>query len=179
MNLNLFYKTQIRAKLLNEFHYNNIHQIPKLQKIVISSNIGLQGQNQKQLEKAIQELRIICGQHPIVTRAKKSIANFKIREDMITGLKVTLRREKMYNFFEKFTKLVLPRIRDFQGLNPSSFDKFFNYHVGIKEQFIFPEIEYENIDQIRGFNISIINTAQTYNEAHFLLKELGLPLNLK
>lgn len=179
MNLNLFYKTEIRSKLFDEFHYANVHQIPKLQKIVISSNIGLQGQNQKQLEKAIQELRTISGQHPIVTKAKKSIANFKIREDMIIGLKVTLRREKMYNFFEKLTKLVLPRIRDFQGLNPLSFDKFFNYHIGIKEQFIFPEIEYENIDQVRGFNISIINTAETYKEAHFLLKELGLPLNLK
>jgi large subunit ribosomal protein L5 len=174
-NLKSEYVTKVKNKLLTEFKYKNIHQIPKIEKIVISNSLGLNAQNRVFLQKATEEIRVITGQHPILTKAKQSVAGFKIREGMPLGLVVTLRREKMYAFLEKFIKLVLPRIRDFRGLSPKQFDKNGNYNVGITEQLAFPEIEYDNIDQKRGFNITIVTSAKNDEEAIFLLKELGFP----
>lgn len=177
-NLKTEYVANVRNKLLKQFNYKNIHQIPKIEKIVVSNALGLNAQNRVFLQKATEEMRIITGQHPILTKAKKSVAGFKIREGMPLGLVVTLRREKMYAFLEKFIKLVLPRIRDFRGLNPKQFDKYGNYNLGITEQLAFPEIEYDSIDQKRGFNITIVTTAKNEEEAIFLLKELGFPFAL-
>ncbi len=174
-NLKKIYKEEIFTKLQKQFLYKNIHQIPKLEKIVINMGLGLEAQNKAILKTAIEEIRLISGQHPILTKAKKSIAGFKIRQGMTLGLTVTLRKEKMYSFFEKLCKLVLPRIRDFQGLNKNSFDKQGNYTIGISDQFIFPELEDNGNDTKRGFNITIISSAKTSNQAFFLLKELGLP----
>jgi large subunit ribosomal protein L5 len=175
-NLKKEYKEIVSAKLIEEFKYENKHQIPKIEKILISSGLGLNAQNRTFLQKAIEEIRLISGQQPIMTKAKKSIAGFKIREGMPLGLTVTLRRGKMYAFLEKFIKLVLPRIRDFRGLNPNNFDKHGNYNLGISEQLVFPEIDYDSVDQRRGFNITIVTTAKTSAEGFFLLKELGTPL---
>jgi large subunit ribosomal protein L5 len=162
-------------KLTSEFNYLNKHEIPKIEKIQVSAGLGLNAQNRVFLQKAIEEIRLITGQHPVITLAKKSIAGFKIREGIPLGLTVTLRREKMYSFLEKFIKLVLPRIRDFRGLNPTNFDGNGNYNLGISEQLVFPEIDYDNVEQRRGFNITIVTTAKTSTEAYFLLKELGVP----
>ena len=162
-------------KLINQFGYRNVHEIPKLQKIQISSGLGLNAQNKVYLKNAIEEYRQITGQHPVLTTAKKSIAGFKIREGMPMGLFVTLRREKMYAFFEKLNKIVLPRLRDFRGLNTNNFDKEGNYNLGITEQLIFPEINYEDVEKQRGFTISIVTSAKTKRESLFLLKELGMP----
>jgi large subunit ribosomal protein L5 len=174
-NLKKDYLELVIPKLQQEFEYKNKHQIPKIEKIIISSGLGLNAQNRTFLQKAIEEIRNISGQHPIMTKAKKSIAGFKIREGMPLGLYVTLRRGKMYAFLEKFIKLVLPRIRDFRGLNPNNFDKHGNYNVGISEQLVFPEIDYDSVDQRRGFNITIVTTATNKKEGFFLLKELGVP----
>jgi len=175
MNLKTLYNETLTKKFFQEFKYSNIHQIPKLQKIIITAGLGLNAQNKKYLNNAIEEFRIISGQHPILTRSKKSVAAFKIREGMVLGLKVTLRREKMYAFLERLIKIVLPRIRDFQGLNANNFDSFGNYHFGISEQLVFPEIDYDTIDHVRGFNISIITTSKTKTGTLFLLKGLGVP----
>jgi len=169
------YLDEIIPKLTKEFEYKNKHQIPKLVKIQISSGLGLNAQNRTFLQNAIEEYRVITGQHPILTTAKKSIAGFKIREGMPMGLVVTLRREKMYSFLEKFTKLDLPRIRDFRGLSPNNFDKHGNYNLGLSDQLIFPEINYDSVEQRRGFNITIVTTAKNKTEGFFLLKELGVP----
>ena len=166
-------------KLVKEFDYKNKHQIPKIAKIQISTGLGLNAQNRTFLQKAIDEIRLISGQEPILTKAKHSIAGFKIREGMPLGLVVTLRRKKMYAFLEKFTKLVLPRIRDFRGLNPNNFDKHGNYNLGISDQLVFPEIDYDIVDQRRGFNITIVTTAENAVEGFFLLKELGVPFAKK
>lgn len=174
-NLKIEYLENVIPKLLNEFHYQNKHEIPKIEKIIISSCLGLNAQNRTFLEKAIQEIRLISGQQPVLTKAKKSIAGFKVREGMPLGLVVTLRREKMYAFLEKFTKLVLPRLRDFRGLNPKNFDRDGNYNLGITEQLVFPEINYDSVDQRRGFGITIVTTAKNAKEGFFLLKELGVP----
>jgi large subunit ribosomal protein L5 len=174
-NLKKEYKDKVSLKLLEEFNYLNIHQIPKIEKIVISSSLGLNAQNRVFLQKATEEIRLISGQQPILTKAKKSIAGFKIREGMPLGLVVTLRKEKMYAFLEKLIKLVLPRIRDFRGLNPTNFDKHGNYNLGISEQLVFPEINYDTVDQRRGFTITIVTTARNTAEGFFLLKELGIP----
>lgn len=174
-NLKNYYLTAVIPKLVESFKYKNKHEIPKILKIQVSAGLGLNGQNRVFLQKAIEEIRLITGQHPIVTKSKKSVAGFKIREDMPLGITVTLRREKMYAFLEKFIKLVLPRIRDFRGLNPTSFDKHGNYNLGISEQLVFPEIDYENVEQRRGFNITIVTTANNRNESFVLLKELGVP----
>lgn len=176
-NLKKEYTENVIPKLNQEFDYENPHQIPKILKIQISSGLGLNAQNKNFLQKAIEEIRIISGQHPVLTKAKKSIAGFKIRQGMPLGLVVTLRREKMYAFLEKFIKLVLPRIRDFRGLDVNHFDKYGNYNVGIPEQLVFPEIEYDSVDQRRGFNITIVTSATSKKEAIFLLKELGLPFS--
>lgn len=176
-NLKTHYLNSVVPNLVKEFQYKNKHQIPKLEKICVSAGLGLNAQNRVFLQKAIEEIRLVTGQHPITTISRNSIAGFKIREGMPLGLKVTLRREKMYAFLEKFTKLVLPRIRDFRGLNPNNFDKYGNYNLGITEQLVFPEIDYDSVDQRRGFNITIVTTAKNQTEGFFLLKELGVPFS--
>jgi large subunit ribosomal protein L5 len=166
-NLKNDYLNSVIPKLKEEFKYNNIHQIPKIEKINVSAGLGLNAQNRVFLQKATEEIRLITGQQPVLTLAKKSIAGFKVREGMPLGLTVTLRRGKMYAFLEKFIKLVLPRIRDFRGLNPNNFDKHGNYNLGISEQLVFPEIDYDSVDQRRGFNITIVTTAKNRKEGFF------------
>ena len=174
-NLKKDYLEVVVPKLVNEFKYSNVHQIPKIEKIQVSAGLGLNASNRVFLQKATEEIRQITGQHPVLTMSKNSIAGFKIREGMPLGLTVTLRKEKMYAFLEKFIKLVLPRIRDFRGLNPKNFDKYGNYNLGISEQLVFPEIDYDSVEQRRGFNITIVTTAKNSTESFFLLKELGVP----
>nr|YP_011007266.1 50S ribosomal protein L5 [Scytothamnus australis]WAM64695.1 50S ribosomal protein L5 [Scytothamnus australis] len=175
-SLKALYKDVIFSNLTSHFGYKNIHQVPKLVKIQLNRGLGVEGQNNKTLQKSIDEMRLITGQQPILTKAKKSIAGFKVREEMVLGITVTLRSKKMYAFLEKLIHLVLPRIRDFRGLSLKGFDRDGNYNFGLKEQLVFPEISYENVDQIKGFNISIVTTAQTKNEGIALLKEFGFPL---
>ena len=174
-NLKSKYYDIVIPKMREEFCYINDHEIPKIEKIQMSSGLGLNAQNKTYLQNAIEEFRIISGQQPVLTKAKKSIAGFKIREGMPLGLFVTLRREKMFFFLEKLIKLVLPRIRDFRGLNPTNFDKNGNYNLGITEQLVFPELNYDNVEQLRGFTITIVTSAKTIKESYFLLKELGFP----
>jgi large subunit ribosomal protein L5 len=169
------YKTYVIPKLMEEFKYQNIHQIPKIEKIQVSAGLGLNGQNRVFLQKSIDEIKQITGQHPILTKAKKSVAGFKVREDMPLGLTTTLRNEKMYAFLEKMIKLVLPRIRDFRGLKTTSFDQHGNYNFGISDQLVFPEIQFDNVEQRRGFNITVVTTATTKTEALFLLDQIGIP----
>jgi large subunit ribosomal protein L5 len=178
-NLKDHYLKVVVPKLVEEFQYKNIHEIPKLEKIQINAGLGLNASNRVYLQKATEEIRVITGQQPILKNAKKSIAGFKVRQDMPLGLTVTLRREKMYSFLERFIKLALPRIRDFRGLNPNTFDKFGNYNLGISEQLVFPEIDFEMVDQRRGFNITVVTTAKNQQEGFFLLKELGVPFSKK
>nr|YP_009369905.1 50S ribosomal protein L5 [Boldia erythrosiphon]ARO90593.1 50S ribosomal protein L5 [Boldia erythrosiphon] len=173
--LNILYKEQVSKFLMEQFQYNNIHQIPKLVKITLNRGLGEASQNTKALQKSIDELSIITGQKPIVTRAKKSIAGFKIREKLPVGLMVTLRKYKMYSFLARFIHLSLPRIRDFRGIDIKGFDGRGNYNLGLKEQLLFPEIEYDQIDQIRGLDISIVTTARSDRECFMLLKALGIP----
>jgi len=175
-NLKSIYKDSILPNLKEDFNYTNVHQVPKLIKIQINRGLGIEGQNTKLLQKSIEEIRLITGQHPIITKAKKSIAGFKLRETMNLGVTVTLRNYKMYTFLEKLIHLVLPRIRDFRGLSLNNFDRNGNYHFGLQEQLVFPEISYENVDQIRGLNISIVTSAKTKNEGIALLKGFGFPL---
>lgn len=175
-SLKSLYKDLVFPNLIKQFNYKNNHQVPKLVKIQLNRGLGVDGQNNKTLQKSIDEIRLITGQQPILTKAKKSIAGFKVREEMTLGITVTLRDRKMYAFLEKLIHLVLPRIRDFRGLDVKGFDRNGNYNFGLKEQLVFPEISYENVDQIKGFNISIVTTAQTKNEGIALLKEFGFPL---
>jgi large subunit ribosomal protein L5 len=174
-NLKKDYTEIVVPKLVKEFQYSNIHEIPKIEKIQVSAGLGLNASNRVFLQKATEEIRQITGQHPVLTVSKNSIAGFKIREGMPLGLTVTLRKEKMYAFLETFIKLVLPRIRDFRGLNPKNFDKHGNYNLGISEQLVFPQIDYDSVEQRRGFNITIVTTAKNSTESFFLLKELGIP----
>ena len=176
-NLKTHYLDTVVPNLVNEFQYPNKHQIPKVEKIQISAGLGLNAQNRVFLQKATEEIRLITGQQPVLTKAKKSIAGFKVREGMPLGLTVTLLREKMYAFLEKFTKLVLPRIRDFRGLDSTNFDKDGNYNLGITDQLVFPEIDYDTVEQRRGFTITIVTTAKNAKEGFFLLKELGVPFS--
>ena len=176
INLKKLYKDSLIPQLKNHFNYTNVHQVPKLVKIQINRGLGLDGQNTKLLQKSIEEIRLITGQHPIITKAKRSIAGFKVRENMNLGVTVTLRNSKMYAFLEKLIHLVLPRIRDFRGLSLKNFDQKGNYHFGLQEQLVFPEISYENVDQVRGLNISLITTATTKTEGIALLKGFGFPL---
>jgi len=169
------YKEKVINLMIEYFNYKNIHQVPKIVKINFSSGLGLNGQNNTYLQKSVEEFRIITGQQPVITKAKKSIAGFKIRKDMPLGLKVTLRREKLYSFLTRLIHLVLPRIRDFRGLSQKGFDKFGNYSLGLSEQLVFPEISYDSVDQKRGFNITIVTTAKNSEEAYFLLEKIGLP----
>jgi large subunit ribosomal protein L5 len=177
--LKTYYQETIVPKLKEQFSYSNIHQVPKVTKVVINRGLGEASQNAKALESSLSELATISGQRPVVTRAKKAIAGFKIRQGMPVGAMVTLRGEKMYAFLDRLISLALPRIRDFRGVSPKSFDGRGNYSLGVKEQLIFPEIEYDSIDQIRGFDISIITTANTDEEGRALLKEMGMPFRNK
>lgn len=173
--LKSFYQETIVPKMMEQFKYKNIHQVPKLVKVTLNRGLGEASQNAKALDSSIKEIATITGQKPVVTRAKKAIAGFKIRNGMPVGVMVTLRSGKMYEFLDRLINLALPRIRDFRGINPKSFDGRGNYSLGIKEQLIFPEIEYDSIDQIRGMDISIITTANTDEEGRALLKEMGMP----
>nr|YP_009393570.1 ribosomal protein L5 [Bostrychia simpliciuscula]ARW62132.1 ribosomal protein L5 [Bostrychia simpliciuscula] len=174
-SLKQIYDQKIAAELLEEFEYKNVHEIPKLIKIIINRGIGEAKQNTKIIDKSIEEFTNITGQKPIITKTKKSIAGFKIRDNMPIGLKVTLRKDKMYNFLNKLINLCLPRIRDFRGISSKQFDGRGNYNLGIKEQSIFPEINYDQIDKVRGMDISIVTTAKTDKESLTLLTKLGMP----
>ncbi|WP_097027213.1 50S ribosomal protein L5 [Clostridium peptidivorans] len=169
------YEKEVVPALMEKFGYKNIMEVPKLDKIVINMGIGEAKDNQKVLESAISDLTIIAGQKPILTRAKKSIANFKIRENMAIGCKVTLRKNTMYEFADKLMNVALPRVRDFRGISDKSFDGRGNYSLGLKEQLIFPEIEYDKIDKVRGMDITFVTTAKTDEEARELLRFLGMP----
>ncbi|MEY8001686.1 50S ribosomal protein L5 [Clostridium sp. Mt-5] len=173
------YKKEVVPALMEKFKYTNIMQAPKLEKIVINMGVGEAKDNPKVLESAVSDLTIITGQKPVLTRAKKSIANFKIRENMPIGCKVTLRKQYMYEFADKLMNVALPRVRDFSGVPDKSFDGRGNYSLGIKEQLIFPEIEYDKIDKVRGMDIIFVTTANTDEEARELLKFLGMPFAQK
>ena len=173
--LNEKYEKEIIPAMIEKFGYKNIMEVPKLEKIVINMGVGEAKENQKTLESAVNDLTIIAGQKPVLTRAKKSIANFKIRENMPLGCKVTLRKAKMYEFADKLMSVALPRVRDFRGISSKSFDGRGNYSLGIKEQLIFPEIEYDKVDKVRGMDIIFVTTAKTDEEARELLRFLGMP----
>jgi large subunit ribosomal protein L5 len=169
------YLEKIVPKLMEEFQYSNIHQVPKLTKITVNRGLGEAAQNAKSLEASLSEIAMLTGQRPVVTRAKKAIAGFKIRQGMPVGIMVTLRSDRMYSFLERLINLVLPRIRDFRGISPKSFDGRGNYTLGLRDQLIFPEVEYDSIEQVRGMDISIITTASTDEEGRALLREMGMP----
>ena len=171
------YKNEIVPALEKKFGYKNTLQVPKLDKIVVNMGVGEAKENAKLLESAMGDMQIITGQKPVITVAKKSIANFKIREGMKIGCKVTLRGDKMYEFLDRLVNLALPRVRDFRGVNPNSFDGRGNYALGIREQLIFPEIEYDKIDKTRGMDIIIVTTAKTDEEARELLTQFGVPFS--
>jgi large subunit ribosomal protein L5 len=173
--LKVTYREKIVPKLMEQFQYENVHQVPKLVKVTVNRGLGEAAQNAKALEASLSEIALITGQKPVVTRAKKAIAGFKIRKGMPVGIMVTLRSDRMYAFLERLINLALPRIRDFRGISPKSFDGRGNYTLGLREQLIFPEVEYDTIDQIRGMDISIITTANTDEEGRALLKEIGMP----
>lgn len=169
------YQKTVVPKLMEQFNYKNIHQVPKIVKVTVNRGLGEASQNTKALEASLNELSLITGQKPVVTRAKKAIAGFKIRKGMPVGIMVTLRSERMYSFLERLINLSLPRIRDFRGVDSRSFDGRGNYTLGVREQLIFPEINYDMIEQIRGMDISIVTTANTDEEGRALLKEMGMP----
>ena len=171
------YNNQVAPPMMEKFGYKNIMEIPKLDKIVINMGVGNAKENPKGLEKAVEEMEMISGQKPVITRARKSVANFKLREGMPIGAKVTLRSDKMYYFLDKLVSVTLPRVRDFRGVNPNAFDGRGNYALGVKEQIIFPEIEYDKIDQVRGMDVIFVTTAKTDEEARELLKLLGMPFS--
>jgi len=173
--LKTLYNDTIAPKLKEQFSYTNVHQIPRVVKVTVNRGLGEASQNAKALESSVQELAIITGQKPIVTRARKSIAGFKVREGMPVGVMVTLRSERMYAFLDRLINLALPRIRDFRGVSPNSFDGRGNYTLGVREQLIFPEVEYDTIDQIRGMDISIVTSATNDEEGRALLREMGMP----
>ena len=169
------YLNEIADAMQKKFGYKNVMQIPKLDKIVINMGVGEAKENAKALESACKDMEIISGQKPIITKAKKSVANFKIREGVAIGCKVTLRGDKMYEFADRLINLALPRVRDFRGVNPNAFDGRGNYAVGIKEQLIFPEIEYDKVDKVRGMDVIIVTTAKTDEEGRELLAQFGMP----
>lgn len=170
-----FYRNECVPKMMEEFGYKNIMQVPKIEKIVLNMGLGEAVQNAKIVDVAAQELTRIAGQKTVVTRAKKSIAGFKLRQGMPIGCKVTLRKGRMYDFYSKLVNIALPRVRDFRGLSNTMFDGRGNFAMGIKEHIIFPEIDYDQVDKIRGLNIVITTTAKTDEEGRFLLKSLGMP----
>ncbi|MDR2386113.1 MAG: 50S ribosomal protein L5 [Deltaproteobacteria bacterium] len=169
------YEKNVAPKLLKEFGYKNVNQVPRILKVTLNMGLGEAIQNNKILESAVNELTAISGQKAIITKARRSIAAFKLREGMPIGVMVTLRRERMHFFLDKLLNIVLPRVRDFRGVSPKAFDGRGNYTLGLKEQIIFPEIDYDKIDKIKGLNISIVTSAKTDDEARFLLAELGMP----
>ena len=169
------YKSEVAPALMKKFEYKSVMQIPKLDKIVLNVGCGEARENSKVVDAIINDLRQISGQKPVVCKAKKSVANFKLREGMPIGVKVTLRGERMYEFLDRFFNLSLPRVRDFRGINPNSFDGRGNYAMGIKEQLIFPEIDYDKIDKVRGMDIIMVTTANTDEEARELLRLMGAP----
>lgn len=169
------YKNEVMPALQAKFNYSSVMQIPKLSKVVVNIGAGDAVANPKVLDDAVSELATITGQKPIITKAKKSIANFKLREDMPIGCKVTLRGVRMYEFLDKLVSIALPRVRDFRGVNPKGFDGRGNYTLGVKEQLIFPEINYEKVNKVRGMDIVIVTTANSDQEAYELLKLLGMP----
>ena len=171
------YNNEIAGKMQEKFGYKNVMQIPKIDKIVLNMGVGEAKDNAKSLENAVKDMETISGQKPVITKAKKSIANFKIREGLNIGCKVTLRGDKMYDFLDRLVNLALPRVRDFRGVNPNAFDGRGDYALGIKEQIIFPEIEYDKIDKVRGMDVIIVTTAKTDEEARELLTLFGMPFS--
>lgn len=169
------YRNEIVPALVKKFDYRSVMQAPKLEKVVVNMGVGEAVQNPKALDSAVKDLTQITGQKPVVTRAKKSIAGFKLREGMPIGCKVTLRGERMYHFVDKLFNVALPRVRDFRGVSPKAFDGRGNYTLGIKEQLIFPEIDYDQVDKVRGMDIIFVTTAKTDEEARELLQQLGMP----
>lgn len=169
------YEKEVVPYLMKHFGYKNINQCPKLVKITINNGLGDIKDNAKSVQLAQQELALISGQKPVLTKAKKSVANFKVREGMNVGVKVTLRQDRMYDFFDKLVSIALPRVRDFKGVPSKSFDGRGNYAMGVKEQLIFPEIQYDQVEKVRGFDICIVTTANTDEEARELLKAMGMP----
>lgn len=173
--LNAEYESKIKPALLEEFGYRNVMEVPKLEKIVINMGVGEAIADSKKLKTAVNEMALIAGQHPVVTKAKNSIAGFKLREEMAIGCKVTLRKSRMYEFLDRLVTVALPRVRDFRGLNGKSFDGRGNYALGLKEQLVFPEIDYDQLDDIRGMDIVICTTAKTDKEAKALLRGFNMP----
>jgi len=169
------YTQEIVPAMMKKFNYKNIMQVPKIEKVVINMGVGDAVQNAKLLDAAVNDLTLIAGQKPVITRAKKSISGFKLREGMPIGAKVTLRGDRMYYFLDKLFNVALPRVRDFRGVSTKGFDGRGNYTLGLKEQLIFPEIEYDKVDKIRGMDVVIVTTAKTDEEARELLNELGMP----
>ena len=170
-----FYQTEVMPALQSHFNYGNVMQIPKLDKITLNIGVGEALQNPKALEDAVEELTLIAGQRAIITHAKKSVSAFKVREGMAIGCKVTLRQQRMYEFYNRLVNVVLPQIRDFRGVSPDAFDGRGNYSLGLTEQLIFPEIDYDNVNDIRGLNVTVVTTAPTDEEGRELLRLLGMP----
>jgi len=170
-----YYKSEVVPAMMKQFGYRNPMQVPRLEKIIVNMGLGEAIQNVKILESASAEIGALTGQKPVITKARKSIATFKLRKGMSIGCMVTLRQERMYEFFDRLVNVALPRIRDFRGIPPSSFDGRGNFAMGIKEQFIFPEIDYDKIDKVKGMNVVIVTTARTDEEARHLLKLMGMP----
>lgn len=175
IRLKELYENEIAGRLRKEFNYKNTMQVPRIEKVVLNMGLGEAIQNVKILDGAVDELTAISGQKAVITKARRSIAAFKLREGMPIGVMVTLRREKMYHFLDKLINVVLPRVRDFRGISAKAFDGRGNYTLGLKEQIIFPEIDYDKVDKIKGLNITIVTTAKTDEEARFLLREIGMP----
>jgi large subunit ribosomal protein L5 len=169
------YKSEIVPALMKRHQYRNVMEVPRLQKIVLNIGLGEATQNSKALEAAEQDMVAISGQHPVITRAKKSISSFRLREGMSIGMKVTLRGERMYEFFDKLVNVILARMREFQGVSRDAFDRRGNYTLGLKEQTIFPEVDYDKVDKVRGLEISVITTARTDEEGRDLLEAMGMP----
>ena len=175
-NLKQAYNDKFRDQIQKELGLENVMEVPRLDKIIVNMGLGEGTQNAKIIEAGVEQLKVITGQAPVVTRAKKAISNFKLREEMPIGVRVTLRGLRMYEFFERLVAFALPRVRDFKGLSPKSFDGRGNYTIGLKEQLIFPEIDFDKIEQIKGMNITICTTAQTDEQGRVLLKTMGFPL---
>jgi large subunit ribosomal protein L5 len=170
-----YYKSAVVPELRKQFGYTNVNQIPRLDKIILNMGLGEAIQNAKALEFAVDELTAVAGQKAVITKARKSIANFKLREGMSIGARVTLRGDRMYEFFDRLVSIALPRVRDFRGVSDKAFDGRGNYTLGVREQIIFPEINYDKIDKIRGLNVTIVTTAKTDEEGYALLKQMGVP----
>jgi large subunit ribosomal protein L5 len=175
LDLKSLYKQEIVPAMIEAFGYKNIEQVPKIVKISVNRGVGEASKNSKELDASVEEMALIVGQQPMINKARKSVAGFKIRDGMAVGSSVTLRKVQMYTFLTKLIHIVLPRIRDFRGIDPNGFDGRGNYNIGLKEQLIFPEISYDDVTQIRGLDISIVTTAKTDEEAHALLKAFGMP----